>query len=529
MAEWYVRPDASHGGTNAGTSYANAWQGWSSIVWGVGGVVGGDTLYVCGAHSYAAGISVGAHGGSSEATRCTISGAYAADPGRLTFTGAVYLNLARAWTSVEDIAFVRGDFPAVVHSAAGTNCQYRRCDFAGNGTPYNTSLLHIYAVNGETHSNILIEDCVFHDHERVSVTGEGTAIEWFITPVGAACILSGLTIRGCTFDQIKNGRAVVGLRAEDDTSGLSRIDEFVFEDNSFSNCTGILVEAGVSHTSVGQCGSAVIRWNVAENCAESPGALGGMLSLLSWASLRVYGNGARGIAGPTGFCNIFYCLSPRVYGNVVDGVDTSTIDGNGVLFDHGNVGGAVYGNVFKNLRGKVGIPYSGVGIMLLDSVDASAFGNLCITVKTGIHVGNSTGGQSGGIYNNTFVDIKEYGVHTTASASALNSVEVKNNVFHGTGYSVFDQSGVAWTGENYNVFHGFTSGTSNHTFGSNSITSDPLLDASYRPLPGSPCIGTGVYIAGAKHMGGMPMNASSPDIGAYRNLPERTIALTRAI
>lgn len=27
MATWYVRPGSSHGGTNAGTSYANAWQG----------------------------------------------------------------------------------------------------------------------------------------------------------------------------------------------------------------------------------------------------------------------------------------------------------------------------------------------------------------------------------------------------------------------------------------------------------------------------------------------------------------------
>ena len=46
MANWYVDNAAS--GTNAGTSWTNAWHGFDHIVWGAGGVVAGDTLYISG-------------------------------------------------------------------------------------------------------------------------------------------------------------------------------------------------------------------------------------------------------------------------------------------------------------------------------------------------------------------------------------------------------------------------------------------------------------------------------------------------
>src|SRR5688572_1623952 len=63
-ATWYCRPPVISGvdgtgkpipvpatyGSQDGTSYANAWNGLRAVVWGVGGVVAGDTLYVCGVH-----------------------------------------------------------------------------------------------------------------------------------------------------------------------------------------------------------------------------------------------------------------------------------------------------------------------------------------------------------------------------------------------------------------------------------------------------------------------------------------------
>ena len=48
MSDWYVRPSGGTYGDEDGTSYANAWDGFSNITWGVGGVVVGDTLYLDG-------------------------------------------------------------------------------------------------------------------------------------------------------------------------------------------------------------------------------------------------------------------------------------------------------------------------------------------------------------------------------------------------------------------------------------------------------------------------------------------------
>jgi Concanavalin A-like lectin/glucanases superfamily len=79
-ATWYVRPNGGSYGTENGTSYANAWDGFSNIVWGTNGVVAGDTLYICGAHldTY---LDVGASG--SEGALITIRGDYSNDPGSI--------------------------------------------------------------------------------------------------------------------------------------------------------------------------------------------------------------------------------------------------------------------------------------------------------------------------------------------------------------------------------------------------------------------------------------------------------------
>lgn len=49
-ADWHVRPYGGNYGNEDGSSYDNAWEGLSSVVWGSGGVQPGDNLYVCGLH-----------------------------------------------------------------------------------------------------------------------------------------------------------------------------------------------------------------------------------------------------------------------------------------------------------------------------------------------------------------------------------------------------------------------------------------------------------------------------------------------
>ena len=88
MATWWVRPDASHGGANDGTSYADAWQGAAEIIWAsLDGT--DDTLYVCGA--WGVGFTVSASGISRD-RRLKIRGDYEADPCTITFA------TVRTWT-----------------------------------------------------------------------------------------------------------------------------------------------------------------------------------------------------------------------------------------------------------------------------------------------------------------------------------------------------------------------------------------------------------------------------------------------
>ena len=104
-SDWYVRPcvytsldgsgkpipTAGVYGAQDGTSYANAWNGLCAVIWGSGGVVAGDTLWVCGCHIHSttsnnyissqAQVVVGAQG--SAGNPITIRMDYSPDPGEV--------------------------------------------------------------------------------------------------------------------------------------------------------------------------------------------------------------------------------------------------------------------------------------------------------------------------------------------------------------------------------------------------------------------------------------------------------------
>jgi hypothetical protein len=144
----------------------------------------------------------------------------------------------------------------------------------------------------------------------------------------------------------------------------------------------------------------------------------------------------------------------------------------------------------------------------------SVFGNLVMDAAYGITQGsNNTGAK---FYNNTVANCSVYGIYADTDTSFV----AQNNILLNNAIGMGHENGAT---ENYNCFYG--NGTNKNSLGggaisrgAQSITSDPLLDASYRLLAASPCRGAGTYIAGVRHYGGKRLR-SVPDIGAYRYFP----------
>ena len=102
MSNWYVRPAGGSYGDEDGTSYADAWDGLNNVVWGTGGVIAGDTLYICGFHLHNMTTFSTSYcrlyppTGTDESHRVTIRGDYPGDPG---IVWGAYLMNYDSWAS----------------------------------------------------------------------------------------------------------------------------------------------------------------------------------------------------------------------------------------------------------------------------------------------------------------------------------------------------------------------------------------------------------------------------------------------
>lgn len=526
MSTWHVRPDTSHSGTRDGTSYATAWGGWGEIVWGGGGVVGGDTLNVYGTHLRSTSVAVGVHGATSEATRVTIRGINNA---AMIFSGATYFENNRAWTTVDGLTIFAGTNVCIFVTDTAANSVYSRNILNANGAV----AFSIYAINGEDHADIKILGNTFRG--SAPTVGSGAAIAWFVSATSALSTLTRCTISENVFDGFSAGRAVIHLRTENDVDIGSKMVDLVIEGNHFNDCRGILIEANHGHATYGVGSGVRVRRNFANGrCLESVAEAGAG----GFVSLRGFGPSANGTFGPNlvcdntadsiqgaaGFANVFYGTYNVIHNEVAE-IDTTTIDGCGLLFDHLAQNCYARGNKFKRILGKAGVAKSGVGIMVLDATNIVCEGNIFDDCLYGIHFGDSGGGQSCTIRNNVFIGVRLAGVYATASA-ALGNCAVHNNHFAGDGYSVQDLSAVSWTAENYNNFYGFALGTLAHTLGGNDTALDAQLDADYLPRTEA-LMSAGTPIAGMDFYG-KPFRLPTP-IGAVQPSQRRGVNNLRGL
>ncbi len=182
---------------------------------------------------------------------------------------------------------------------------------------------------------------------------------------------------------------------------------------------------------------------------------------------------------------------------------------------------SIQGNVVKAIAGRV--MHLG-GANAANNGGVYAHGNFAIDCDADCAIKlNVTPGANGGtIVANTIV---RCGDVTVWAQTNCDDWALTGNVFiRDSGLHVQLDSGASIVSSR-NCWYGGTP----PSLGSGDFTSDPLLDANYRPTALSPCRGAGIYIPGAKHFGGVPMNAGAPDIGAHRYFAAREIAADRTV
>ena len=507
MADWFVREDSTHGGTNAGTSYANAWQGWGAIVWGVSGVKAGDTLYVCGTHARNM-TDTGAHGGTSSLP-VTIRGDYSGDPGTILMSSWGRFNVAVAWTTILNLTVatsVTGDV-AIYVTADGVRV---------TGCTVTGGLGGIYSAQGAI---TLFE-----------VTG---------------CTVSGTSDMGIRYMLTTESSTSTGINFSDnlvhDTNGFG-IDVRVTGNTSYINDVKIRNNEvyNTRQSSISFAGTMLgspdipsiyssgleIVGNYVHDCGRTAGDSG------SHGGLHVTGSGEALIcANRVVACyatgagiqtlrnrNAVICF------NHIEGIRSGTptslyigglpIDGNGIFFDNGTRGGTAFGNYITDLI-TTGYPGSGCGITIWDCTDVTYYGNVVENAACGVFYGYSTETRNR-IYNNTFINCT-LGAYKHGNSIPAGVTEIKNNILYNcaTGFHSYDANPMI--DNDYNCIYGSATTYSVITAGANDISVNPNLGSDYRPRAPE-CTRTGVAINGKDYYG--KNFYAQPNLGAVDDISD---------
>ncbi|SEM74499.1 hypothetical protein SAMN05216404_10137 [Nitrosospira multiformis] len=520
MADWYVRPDTSHSGTRDGTSYGTAWGGWTEIVWGGAGVKGGDTLYVCGAHTYSQIIRPEWAGSSSN--RITIRGDYATEPGSITFvSGAYYFNLDKSYVTLQSLTITAGNNRCIgVTGVPNTGFWLKNCTLIGSAI----TMVDFMAINNFAYVDTVIDGNIF-------VAGTGSGISW--RPSGAmATNLSNMQISNNAFNGVSGPRGVITFLSLDDVLAGTKMTDIRIFGNTYTDCGGVAIEC-YGPTVYGRNSGIKVYDNTITN-QQKVGLLGGGIVLGGFGLSAtpdfgpndVYNNKCYGLHGLSGLANIFYGTY-RVFNNYAENITTADIDGCGILFDHDCRDSVAFGNEIRDLWGNGNpdnsIRPSGSGILMLDATNCTAYGNLIVNCVTGISFGNKLSGQSSNIFNNTFINCSYAGAYMMATANNTTNV-IRNNIFTTTTDTTpaVRVNSAVWTGESNNCFHGFGANVG-HTFAISSNTNNPDFNDAYRPQSVS-CKRNGVYLGGKDFHGKHFYNP--PNIGAVddtTNTPRYTL------
>lgn len=514
MTTWYVRPDASHSGIRNGTSFDTAWGGWAEIVWGGAGVIAGDTLYLCGAHTYTASIQVGAHGATSDSNRVVIRGDYAASPGTIAFSASGWLDAVRKYTTFKSIA--------ITSTATGYNCIYASgsagividgCTLiGGNG---GVVLASTVAFTSATIKNCLM-------------TGQATG--GIVQSVTAASIVSsGITVTGNTIHDTSLYGIYFAVTSTNFALTTSTLANYLIANNTVYNTPSSSIYARtcnndfVTPPTIYSPGL-IMSGNAVRNCGTIAGPSGdhGGLLVMGFSSPVITNNIVRDTyvtgAGVQTAKNKYPLISFNTISGIRAGTDAPSfqsglpIDGNGIFFDNLTIGGLAYGNYISDLI-STGIPNSGTGLAFWRATGSKFIGNIVENCYAGASYGDPAETDNH-ILNNTFINCGT-GIVKIGTSAPVGNITVKNNIFHNCPIGFASGANPAITAD-YNCLHGFVADYAGVTPGPNDLKVDPILDEYYRPRAAA-LKRSGVTLAGKDFYGKQFYNP--PNIGAVNDLP----------
>lgn len=475
MANWYVRPNGTHSATRDGLSYATAWGGWDSIVWA--SLAAGDTLYVCGTYNRTYAMTMTAHGGTSSSP-VTIRGDYAGDPGVFNFNTWGTLQVNQSWTTIESVTITQ-----TVNVLHAIDCQV-------DGIRIKNSV-----ISGGAHCIILSSTVVATLFEVTGcyISGPETACIGY-APSAGSIIASGITISNNVIHDSNFYGVYVHVTGAGGTT--SRINNVKIRNNEVYNTVRSTISFAGTNLATPDIPTIYstgleITGNYVHDAGRTAGDTGthGGLHVTGAASPLIYGNTVRNVYAWGAGIQTLRNYQPKICFNIISGVRSGAptslyqnglpIDGNGIFFDNGTIGGLAWGNHISDLitTGNIG---SGCGIAIWDCVGVTYYGNIIENVACGAFYGYST--ESGnGIYNNTFINCTT-GIQKVSESIPAGNTTIRNNILINCETGFASTTAEAKMDNSYNCIYGSTTTYSNVTPGSHDITTvDPDLDADYRP------------------------------------------------
>jgi hypothetical protein len=504
MAIWHVRPDASHGGLNSGTSYANAWQGWSSIVFA--SMAAADTLRIYGRHSYGANILLNKAGVNLSAP--TI---FEGVDGATIEMTAGFVQLNQSYVLLRDVA---------IDSTLSDTSSV----FMGNRVGITFEDVDIITTVKTSSAAIVVQanaGLVATDHlyRRVRLVGAArTGFQWLCV-AGATATVDRMTFDDCDFSNCT--QRGIEVRIEPTGAVGSSINNLQVENSRADNCGLIGFDLYQEYTLGAENGvirgnNLKVRNNRANGCGYGASRLSGFAKSASGWNV-IERNEFNYSLGPTGGINLFYSDDMVVrnnscqHGRATNNAGIGIIDCNGILVDHYNNRTKVYRNNCSDNVGHPNYVNSGCGVMVLESADTEVFSNLADGCSVGLWASTAecTGNN---VHNNTFTNCLRFGARIDGLLVGEMNL-TNNNITTVGGVDVIHKTSATASivSSNNNLYGG---GHTNFTPSGSDISVDPLLNEFHRPTKSSPLIGAGTHLGYVRDLDGK-QRPNPPSIGAY--------------